>query len=122
MTFVAIKNLRIVNGFSYYCGDVMETALWYGMKTERTQGRFYLNMAEIKPNDIGLATFADVSDVANLRTNAKEVVVVINEVLANSSGHHSECDEQLYGRCEDNTVIGSGNIYIGNGNQWFWYR
>ena len=29
-------------------------------------------MAEIQPNDIGLATFADVGDVANLRTNAKE--------------------------------------------------
>jgi len=74
-------------------------------------------MAEIQPNDIGLATFADVGDVANLRTNAKEVVAAINEVLANSQGTIS--GEQLYMEGEDNTVIGSGNIIFGNGNRVF---
>lgn len=31
-------------------------------------------MAEIHPNDIGLATFEDVGDVEKLRTEAKKVV------------------------------------------------
>jgi hypothetical protein len=74
-------------------------------------------MAEILPSDIGLATFADVGDVANLRTNAKEVVAAINEVLANSQGTIS--GEQLYMEGEDNTVIGSGNVIFGNGNRVF---
>jgi len=72
-------------------------------------------MAEILPSDIGLATFNDVGDVANLRTNAKEVVAAINEVLANSEGTIS--GEQLYMEGEDNTVIGGGNIIFGNGNR-----
>lgn len=74
-------------------------------------------MAEIKPNDIGLATFTDVGDVANLQTNAKEVVSAINEVLANSEG--SIAGEQLFMQGEDNTVIGGGNIVFGNGNRVF---
>jgi hypothetical protein len=72
-------------------------------------------MAEILPSDIGLATFADVGDVTNLRTNAKEVVAAINEVLANSEGTIS--GEQLFMQGEDNTVIGGGNIIFGNGNR-----
>ena len=50
-------------------------------------------MAEIQPNDIGLATFADVGDVANLQTNEKEIVAAINEVLANGSG---STGDQMY--------------------------
>lgn len=74
-------------------------------------------MAEIQPNDIGLATFNDVGDVANLQTNAKEIVAAINEVLANSEG--SITGEQLFMQGEDNTVIGGGNIVFGNGNRVF---
>lgn len=74
-------------------------------------------MAEIQPNDIGLATFNDVGDVANLQTNAKEIVAAINEVLANSEG--SITGEQLFMQGEDNTVIGGGNVVFGNGNRVF---
>jgi hypothetical protein len=73
-------------------------------------------MAEIQPNDIGLATFADVGDVANLQTNAKEIVAAINEVLANGSG---STGDQMYMEGEDNAVIGGGNIIFGNHNRIF---
>ena len=73
-------------------------------------------MAEIQPNDIGLATFADVGDVANLQTNAKEIVAAINEVLANGSG---STGDQMYMEGEDNAVIGGGNIIFGNCNRIF---
>ncbi|MGI6195454.1 MAG: peptidase G2 autoproteolytic cleavage domain-containing protein, partial [Eubacteriales bacterium] len=73
-------------------------------------------MAEIQPNDIGLATFADVGDVANLQTNAKEIVAAINEVYASGNGSSGE---QLYMEGEDNAVIGGGNIIFGNHNRIF---
>jgi hypothetical protein len=73
-------------------------------------------MAEIQPNDIGLATFADVGDVANLQTNAKEIVAAINEVLANGNGSSGE---QIYMEGEDNAVIGGGNVILGNHNRIF---
>ena len=37
-------------------------------------------MAEIHPNDIGLATFADVGDVEKMKTSAKNVVDALNEI------------------------------------------
>ncbi|MFA5629829.1 MAG: peptidase G2 autoproteolytic cleavage domain-containing protein [Dehalococcoidales bacterium] len=74
-------------------------------------------MAEIQPSDIGLATFNDVGDVANLQTNAKEIVSAINEVLASGGGVSS--GEQIFMEGEDNTVIGGGNIIFGNGNRVF---
>lgn len=74
-------------------------------------------MAEIQPNDIGLATFADVGDVANLQTNAKEIVAAINEVLA--SGGNGNTGEQLFMEGEDNAVIGGGNIIFGSHNRVF---
>lgn len=73
-------------------------------------------MAEIQPNDIGLATFADVGDVANLQTNAKEIVSAINEVLTNGNGSSGD---QIYMEGEDNAVIGGGNIIFGNHNRVF---
>ena len=72
-------------------------------------------MAEIQPSDIGLATFNDVGDVANLQTNAKEIVSAINEVLASGGG--SSASEQIFMEGEDNTVIGGDNIILGNGNK-----
>ena len=74
-------------------------------------------MAEILPSDIGLATFDDVGDVANLQTNSKEIVAAINEVLASSGG--SITGEQLFIQGEDNTIIGGGNVIFGNGNRVF---
>ena len=38
-------------------------------------------MGNMHPNDIGLATFKDVGDVAKLRTAAKTVVEAINELF-----------------------------------------
>ena len=72
-------------------------------------------MAEIEPNDIGLATFADVGDVANLQTNAKEIVAAINEVFACGGG--SSAGEQLFMEGEDNAVIGGGNVILGSHNR-----
>ena len=45
-------------------------------------------MAEIHPNDIGLATFSDVGDVAKLRTAAKTVVDAINELQERLRGNN----------------------------------
>ncbi|MDP4117575.1 MAG: peptidase G2 autoproteolytic cleavage domain-containing protein [Bacillota bacterium] len=73
-------------------------------------------MAEIQPNDIGLATFADVGDVANLQTNAKEIVAAINEVLASGNGSSGV---QILNEGEDNVAIGSGNIIFGSHNRIF---
>lgn len=39
-----------------------------------------MKMADLHPNDIGLATFEDVGDVNNLQTKAKEIVEAINEI------------------------------------------
>ena len=74
-------------------------------------------MAEIQPNDIGLATFNDVGDVTNLKTNAKEVVAAINELFANS--RETASYEQLFVEGEDNKIFGSGNVIFGNGNRVF---
>ena len=45
-------------------------------------------MAEIHPNDIGLATFADVGDVGDvekLKTSAKNLVDALNEIYQNGT-------------------------------------
>ena len=42
-------------------------------------------MAEIHPNDIGLATFADVGDVEKLKTSAKNLVDELNEIYQNGT-------------------------------------
>ena len=42
-------------------------------------------MAEIHPNDIGLATFADVGDVEKLKTSAKNLVDALNEIYQNGT-------------------------------------
>jgi len=72
-------------------------------------------MAEIHPNDIGLATYEDVGDVAKLRTVAGTVVDAINEIRENSGGAELNF-EQLYVEGEDNIIIGKNNIVYGNGN------
>lgn len=73
-------------------------------------------MPDIHPNDIGLATFADVGDVAKLRTTAKNTVDAINELfqsLGNASGMFGK---QIYIDGENNVVIGENNVVYGNNN------
>ena len=60
-------------------------------------------MAEIHPNDIGLATFEDVGDVAKLRTVAKVVVDAINEIQENGSGSGLSF-EQIYVDGKNNNI------------------
>ena len=73
-------------------------------------------MAEIHPNDIGLATFSDVGDVAKLRTAAKTVVDAINE-LKESGGENSGLNfEQIYVDGENNIILGKNNIVHGSNN------
>jgi len=81
-------------------------------------------MAEIHPNDIGLATYEDVGDVATLKTTAKKIVDAINEMYENggstnggsSGGSASGVGEQKYVDGENNTIIGENNIVYGNNN------
>ena len=47
-------------------------------------------MAEIHPNDIGLATYDDVGDVLKLKTSAKQVVEAINEIISNNGASGGE--------------------------------
>ena len=42
-------------------------------------------MAEIHPNDIGLATFDDVGDVRKLKKSAKSIVDALNEIYQNGT-------------------------------------
>ena len=71
-------------------------------------------MPEIHPNDIGLATYDEVGDVAKLRTTAKTIVTAINELYQN--GGSSSLGEQLYVDGENNIVIGENNIVYGSNN------
>lgn len=72
-------------------------------------------MAEIHPNDIGLATFEDVGDVEKLRTEAKKVVDAINELYENG-GNASSIGTQFYVDGENNVIIGQNNIVYGSDN------
>ena len=72
-------------------------------------------MAEIHPNDIGLATFADVGDVEKLKTSAKNVVDALNEIYQNGTQGGS-FGEQWYVDGENNVIIGENNIVYGSNN------
>ena len=72
-------------------------------------------MAEIHPNDIGLATFADVGDVEKLKTSAKNVVDALNEIYQNGTQGGSFV-EQWYVDGENNVIIGENNIVYGSNN------
>ena len=73
-------------------------------------------MAEIHPNDIGLATYADVGNVERLRTTAKTVVEAINEIYQTGGGGSSVDSDQVYVDGENNVIVGKGNIVYGNNN------
>lgn len=73
-------------------------------------------MGEIHPNDIGLATYDEVGDVAKLRTTAKTIVTAINELYQNGGSSSSALGTQLYVDGEDNIIIGENNVVKGNGN------
>ena len=87
-------------------------------------------MADIHPNDIGLATYEDVGDVAKLKTAAKVVVDAINELYSTGGGGSSSGSpsgggsangntqgfEQIYVDGENNIIIGENNIVYGNNN------
>lgn len=72
-------------------------------------------MAEIHPNDIGLATFADVGNVERLRTSAKTVVEAINEIYQ-TGGSQSVLGDQLYIDGENNVIFGTNNAVYGSNN------
>ena len=78
-------------------------------------------MAEIHPNDIGLATFADVGDVEKLKTSAKNVVDALNEIYQNGTQGGS-FGEQWYVDGENNVIIGENNIVYGNNNLIICFR
>ena len=74
-------------------------------------------MAEIHPNDIGLATFADVGDVEKLKTSAKNLVDALNEIYQNGTqGGGSAFGEQWYVDGENNIILGENNIVYGSNN------
>ena len=73
-------------------------------------------MAEIHPNDIGLATYDEVGDVAKLRTTAKTIVTAINELYQGGGNSSGSLGEQLYVDGEDNIIIGQNNVVKGTGN------
>ena len=73
-------------------------------------------MAEIHPNDIGLATFADVGDVAALRTAAKTVVEAINEVYQTGGEGQQNFGTQFYVDGENNVIFGNNNTVYGSNN------
>ena len=73
-------------------------------------------MAEIHPNDIGLATFEDVGDVQKLLTVAKNIVAAINELYQNSSDIGDALGKQIYVDGENNVIIGQNNIVHGSNN------
>ena len=72
-------------------------------------------MADLHPNDIGLATFEDVGDVSTLQTNAKKVVDAINEIKETGSSL-SSLEDQLYVDGENNIILGKGNVVYGSNN------
>ena len=80
-------------------------------------------MAEIHPNDIGLATYDDVGDVLKLKTSAKQVVEAINELLSTNGGNGATSSgalnggifgEQWYVDGENNVILGTNNVVYGN--------
>lgn len=82
-------------------------------------------MAEIHPNDIGLATYDDVGDVLKLKTSAKQVVEAINEIISNNGASGGEAGgeftsgifgEQWYVDGENNVILGTNNVVYGNNN------
>ena len=73
-------------------------------------------MAEIHPNDIGLATFADVGDVSGLKTKAKTLVGAVNELCGEEYGANKIIGVQLYIDGENNVIIGENNVVHGNDN------
>lgn len=73
-------------------------------------------MAEINPNDIGLATYDDVGDVLKLRTTAKQVVAAINELMNTNESSSSFLGEQWYVDGNKNIIIGTNNVVYGNNN------
>ena len=73
-------------------------------------------MAETHPNDIGLATFQDVGDVAKLKTAAKTVVGAVNEIYQSTETNKNTLGKQLYVDGENNLIIGENNIVYGSGN------
>ena len=73
-------------------------------------------MAEIHPNDIGLATYADVGNVERLRTTAKTVVEAINEIYQTGGGGSSVDTDQVYVDGENNVIVGKGNVIYGSDN------
>ena len=73
-------------------------------------------MAEVHPNDIGLATFEDVGDVQKLLTAAKNVVAAINEIYQNAGDKDNAFGVQLYVDGDNNVIIGQNNIVYGNNN------
>ena len=74
-------------------------------------------MAEIHPNDIGLATFADVGDVEKLKTSAKNLVDALNEIYQNGTqGSSGSFGQQWYVDGENNIILGENNIVHGNNN------
>lgn len=73
-------------------------------------------MAEIHPNDIGLATFADVGDVSELKTKAKTLVEAVNELCGETLGTNKTIGVQLHVDGENNVIIGENNIVYGSNN------
>jgi len=73
-------------------------------------------MAEIHPNDIGLATYDEVGDVAKLRTTAKTIVTAINELYQNGGSIQNIMGKQMYVDGSDNVIIGENNVVYGNNN------
>ena len=73
-------------------------------------------MKDIHPNDIGLATFADVGDVAKLRTVAKTVVSAINELYQSGGTSSGIVGNQVYVDGNNNIVVGENNVVVGNNN------
>ena len=73
-------------------------------------------MPDIHPNDIGLATFADVGDVNKLKTAAKNVVDALNEIYSGAGTGSADFGTQIMVDGEDNIIIGANNIVYGNNN------
>lgn len=73
-------------------------------------------MPDIHPNDIGLATFADVGDVTKLKTAAKNVVDALNEIYSGADTGSADFGTQIMVDGEDNIIIGANNIVYGNNN------
>ena len=95
LTFEVKFNLNISDGDIFYCPDRCRKRekVWNNNKKHMQEKMNSLGnmegeiniMAEIHPNDIGLATFADVGDVEKLKTSAKNLVDALNEIYQNGT-------------------------------------